>query len=102
MILDCKAVKLAFVNKKEDNTMMIVNLKALKELIEENTNLKVSIEPCYIDFGANWISNTLIVHNDDGSSYQLLSPMDVQHINKGIFTSDETEQLINQINQKNK
>ena len=81
---------------------MFVNLKALKELIEENTNLKVSIEQCYINFGANWISNTLIVHNDDGSSYQLLSPMDVQHINKGIFTSDETEQLINQINQKNK
>lgn len=101
MILDYKVVKLAFLNKKEEN-IMIVNLKALKELIEENTNLKVSIEQCYIDFGANWISDTLIVHNDDGSSYQLLSPMDVQHINKGKFTSYETEQLINQINQKNK
>lgn len=87
---------------KGRNKNMIVTLEALKELVSANTNIKPIIKKVYIDYGSNWIDNNLVAPATEyGLSYQIVSPMDIQKINKNLYTIEDAQQLIDEINKKN-
>lgn len=80
--------------------MMKVNLKVAKELIEANTEVKVRIERIYIDYGANWVDDNLVVYGKDGDSYQLLCPMHVMAVKHGLLTIEDVQEYIDDINKR--
>ena len=79
-----------------------VNLKALRELVAENTCVNPTIKHVYIDVGSNWMEDTLVApsSNMKDFSYQLLSPMDVKRLNKNLYTIKDAQELIDKINKR--
>lgn len=78
---------------------MKFNLKAIKEIINTNTNVTATIEYIYIDFGANWMADTIVI--TEPKQYQLLSPRDINTLSRdGGLSYEEVERLINKINER--
>lgn len=62
---------------------MLSLLDALNEKVDSSLGLRFSIQRTWIDMGANWSENTIIVTKPDGSRYQALSPRDLDDIENG-------------------
>ena len=78
-----------------------VNLKILRDLVAENTCVNPTIKNVYIDVGSNWMADTLVAPGvTDGFSYQMLSPRDIQKLNKNLYTIKDAQELIDKINQR--
>lgn len=85
---------------------MKVSMKALVELIICNgpqSIVHAYIQPTYIDFGANWIANTIIIDyfkDGRGGSYQALSPRDLRMLDDGTFTYEDAQKFIAELNKR--
>lgn len=77
---------------------LIVNLNCLCELINLNTNITVKVENIYIDFGANWMDDTIV--STSPREYQLLSPRDIWAIKSSDFTIEDAYNIICEINKR--
>jgi hypothetical protein len=78
---------------------MFITMQGLCELIKANTKHNAFIRPTYIDYGANWIEDTIIVENKTStfSTYQLLSPRQLEAFKLGTFTLTEAEHIVSEI-----
>lgn len=79
-----------------------ITLEVLKELVIANTNVKPEIKKVYIDYGSRWMEYTLVASSptDSNISYQMLSPRDIMDLNKGIFTVEDAQNFIDEINKR--
>ena len=78
-----------------------INLKILRDLVVENTCVNPTIKNVYIDVGSNWMADTLVAPSvTDGLSYQMLSPRDIQKLNKNLYTIKDAQELIDKINKR--
>jgi hypothetical protein len=78
---------------------MKVSLRALAELITCNTKQEASVQGCWQDYGAGIWHDTIIVDSAMGG-YQALSPRDVREIKDGIFTIEDAQRIIDEINKR--
>lgn len=57
--------------------------------------ISARIDTTYLDYGQNWMWETIIVNpTDNTSSYQLLNPRQFKEMNDGTFDYSEIQQIV--------
>lgn len=69
------------------------------ELKQRGFFAKYKVETIWIDYGANWKDNTIVVYynnrNNDLDSFQILSPRDIKEIKSDCFADKDFYRLLN-------
>ena len=82
----------------EDMNRTYTNREVYEFLNDRIGNL--SLEPTYIDFGSNWVEDTII--NSNGSMrYQTIAPMKIEKFRDGKFTIKDIVELGREIKKHN-
>lgn len=88
--------------------MLRLSMKAIVEIIQTNItgNVLCKIEDIWLDVGANIHGETIVVTDMDREvgdvlrSYQILSPRQLSNIKAGIFTLEDVERLVDDIDRR--
>ena len=83
---------------KEVIQMLKLSLETVAQIINDNTNIKCHVGQCYRDYGVNLMHTTII--STEPKRYQMLNNREVDDIQSGIFTIEEVEELVNDINKR--
>lgn len=77
---------------------MKLTLKAIAVLIEENTNAKAEVADTWIDYGAGIHQDQILITEEDGSHYQLLTPRELDEVELETYTLEEVQDHIDVLN----
>ena len=72
----------------------------LQDVVGHELGVTCEVKEIYLDLGANIIGDNIVVTKPYGSTYQLLSPIELRQIKRGEFTLDDVKVLIEEMRER--
>ena len=81
---------------------MKLSKKAIAQMIEDNTDVITWVRDTWIDYEAGIHQDQILVINKDENqtTYQLLTPRELDEVEQGIYTIEQVQEHIDEINER--